>query len=135
MPRGRPALGPVDRRIVRVQPRQRHPRRGGRMMRLRARRGGGRSGDAMIAATLQVALLPLIDCCQIKQARWHLWDVDALREVPTVGTCREPIRFGPALCGRDGELAFVYGPEVTELLVLESSGYRNHGGCARCLST
>jgi hypothetical protein len=109
-----------------------------KMMRSRAARlDGARVPDdrgAVVAATLRVKLLPLIDCCQIKQARWHLWDVDALPEALTVGTRREPVRLGSALCGREGEVAFVYGPEATELLILESSGYRNHGGCSRCLS-
>jgi hypothetical protein len=109
-----------------------------KMMRTRAARlSGARAPDdrgVVVAATLHVKLLPLIDCCQIKQARWHLWEVDALPKALTDGAAREPVRPGPALCGRDGEVAFVYGPEATELLILESSGYRNHGGCSRCLS-
>jgi hypothetical protein len=107
------------------------------MTSLIAQRGAAAEGHgvAVIAATLHLKLLPLIDRGQIKRTRWHLWDVDALPKALTVGTCREPVRLGPALCGRDGESAFVYGPEATELLILEASGYRNHGGCARCLST
>jgi hypothetical protein len=89
---------------------------------------------AVIAATLYVKLPRLAGRWRLRQTRWHLWDVDAL---PMTSDLDSPIdrgRLGPALCGREGTAAVVHGSEATELLVLETSFYRNHGGCDRCLS-
>jgi hypothetical protein len=91
-----------------------------------------RPGTA-IAATLYVTRPRCAGRWRLQQLRWHLWDVDApMHEVGPRGI--GSVQLGPALCGRDGEVGYVYPPGVAELLIVESSGRRDHGGCDRCLA-
>lgn len=88
----------------------------------------------MIAATFCTTPVRFDSRGGIHETRSHLWDVDTF---PTAHDsrygCDVTVSPGAALCGRDGELASIWGTEGTERIVAWAQAHQDHYVCRQCL--